>query len=111
MEEGRSLQDELLNDKKVLKQLEGVYNTSSDALQKKRVAKDINVMKKKIKSLEGKMVVLGVENEIIEEEDTGIGDDYDILSSIAVNRVREDSKDREIDAITSYIYQFSANII
>lgn len=111
MEESHSLQDELLNNKKVLKQLEGVYNTSSDALQKKRVAKDINVMKKKIKSLEGKLVVMGIENEIIEEEDTGIGDDYDILSSIAVNKVREDSKDREVDAITSYMNFFENNYL
>ncbi|HEB31227.1 MAG TPA: hypothetical protein ENI15_10195 [Spirochaetes bacterium] len=111
MEEGRSLQDELLSDKKVLKQLEGVYNTSSDVLQKKRVAKDINVMKKEIKSLEGKLVVLGIENEIMEEEDTGIGDDYDILGSIAVNKVREDSKDREIDAITSYLNYFEKNYL
>ena len=111
MEEGRSLQDELFNNRRVLKQLEGVYNTSSDALQKKRVAKDINAMKKKIKSLEGEMVVLGVENEIIEEENPGIGDDYDILSSIAVNKVREDSKDSEIDAVISYIIFFEKNYL
>ena len=111
MEESRRLQGELLSNKKVLKQLEGVYNTSSDVLQKKRVAKDINVMKKEIKSLEGKLVVLGIENEIIEEEDTGIGDDYDILGSIAVNKVREDSKDREIDAITSYLNYFEKNYL
>ena len=111
MEEGRSLQDELFNNRRVLKQLEGVYNTSSDALQKKRVAKDINAMKKKIKSLEGEMVVLGVENEIIEEENPGIGDDYDILSSIAVNKVREDSKDSEIDAVISYMIFFEKNYL
>jgi hypothetical protein len=111
MEEGRSLQDELLNNKKVLKQLEGVYKTSADALQKKRVAKDINVIKKKVKSLEGKLVVLGIENEVIEEEYTEIGDDYDILGSIAVNKVREDSKDREIDAFTSYINFFEKNYL
>jgi hypothetical protein len=111
MEEGRSLQDELLNNKKVLKQLEGVYKTSADALQKKRVAKDINVIKKKVKSLEGKLVVLGIENEVIEEEYTEIGDDYDILGSIAVNKVREDSKDREIDAFTSYMNFFEKNYL
>ncbi len=111
MEEDRRLQDELLSNKMVLKQLEGVYNTSSDALQKKRVAKDINVMKKMIKSLEGKLVVLGLENEIIEEEDAGIGDDYDILGLIAVNKVREGSKDREIDAIVSYMIFFEKNYL
>jgi len=111
MEEDRRLQDELLSNKMVLKQLEGVYNTSTDAIQKKRVAKDINAMKKMIKSLEGKLVELGIEHEIIEEEDTGIGDDYDILGSIAVNKVREDSKDREIDAITSYLNYFEKNYL
>ena len=111
MEESHSLQDELLNNKKVLKQLEGVYNTSSDALQKKRVAKDINVMKKKIKSLEGKLVLMGIDNDVEEEEDTFIDDDYDILNTINVNRVREDSKDREMDAITSYMVFFENNYL
>ena len=112
MEEDRRLQGELLSNKKVLKQLEGVYNTSSDALQKKRVAKDINVMRKMIKSLEGKLVVLGLENENIEEEeDAGIEDDYDILGSITVNKVREGSKDREIDAIASYMIFFEKNYL
>ena len=103
MEEGRRLQEELLSSKKVLKQLEGVYSTSTDLVQKKRVSKDINELKRKIKSLEGQLIVLGIENEIIEEEDTSIGDDYEILSLIPIKKVREDSKDREMDAVTSYL--------
>jgi hypothetical protein len=111
MEEGHSLQDELLSSKMILKQLEGVYNTSGNIVQKKRVAKEINELKRKIKSLEGQLVVLGIENEIIEEEEAGIGDDYDILSIIPINKVREDSKDSEMDAITSYLDFFEKNYL
>ena len=111
MEESRRLQDELLSSKKVLKQLEGVYSTSTDMNQKKRVAKDINELKRKVKSLEGQLIVLGIENEIIEEEETSIADDYEILNMIPVNKVREDSKDREMDAVISYLDFFEKNYL
>jgi hypothetical protein len=111
MGENKELRQELENKAMVLKQLEGVYNTSGDKLQKRRVLKEIEDVKQTIKGIKGRIIVLGIENDLFEEENINNPGMVSVLNVVRITKYREDSRDREIDAVTSYMEFFEKNYL
>ncbi len=111
MGENKELRQELENKAMVLKQLEGVYNTSGDKLQKRRVLKEIEDVKQTIKGIKGRIIVLGIENDLFEEENINNPGMVSVLNVVRITKYREDSRDREIDAVTSYMEFFERNYL
>jgi hypothetical protein len=124
MQESEQLRQELESKTQVLKQLEGVYKTSTSLFQKKRVLREINNVKSLIQNLKGRLLMSGSD----EEEFLGFSDfaapvaaapgeprfvqhAYSLLGYIPVSRHRDDSRDREIDAIVSYGVFFEKNYL
>lgn len=111
MKEDKELRQDFESKRQVLKQLEGVYNTSDDMLQKKRVLKEIEEVKKTIKSIKGKLIVYGIENDLLEEENINTPYIMSVLNTIRIIKYRKESRDREIDAVTSYMEFFERNYL
>jgi hypothetical protein len=108
------IKKELKRKKTTLKQLEGVYRTSTNVSQRSRVSKEIEAVKESIKNLRGKLVIYGFEHEFVEdgEETTDIKDvKTSILDEISVPPFRKESRDKEIDAVVSYIRFFEENYL
>jgi hypothetical protein len=114
MQKNKKIKMELKSKTLVLKQLEGVYKTSSNTNQKKRVLNEIEEIKLEIQNLKGKLIIYGFDNDEWQTEDIddeeGI-ETFILLSKIAVPRYREDSKDREMDAVISYEDFFEKNYL
>ena len=111
MGEDKELRQELGSKTMVLKQLEGVYNTSGDMLQKKRVLKEIKEVKQTIEKIKGRIIILGIENDLLEEENINNPGLDSVLNVVQIAKYREDSRDREIDAVTSYMEFFERNYL
>jgi hypothetical protein len=110
MSEKADIRRELKQKATILKQLEGVYKTSTSITQKQRVYKDMQNLKKVIKELQHRSETLG-EGAIDEgdvESPVGI---YSILSRINISKYKKDSKDREMDAVVSYMRFFEENYL
>jgi len=110
MEESEIIRESLQDKLRVLSQLEGVYKTSTSSLQKKRVAREIRAIKRVISVLKSCLE----EGETFSGEKTKEGEEQEllpILNQISVSRYREDLKDREIDAVTSYMKFFEDNYL
>ncbi|MFW6137595.1 MAG: hypothetical protein ACOC7U_00330 [Spirochaetota bacterium] len=91
---------------RVLRQLEGVYRTTSSVVQKKRVHKEIENLKRIVERLRQKLPYDESEFEIEWEENW-----VRILNKIEVKKHKPYSKDREIDEITSYMSFFENNYL
>ncbi len=113
MSDLESIKREIESKERVLKQLEGVYKTSTDMVQKKRVMEEIRYVKKQINEL---MEIIGELRS--DEGNRGRGgtkatakDDYRILKNIPVRQYRNDHGDREMDTIISYMDFFEKNYL
>jgi hypothetical protein len=111
MESRERIKSELESKERILKQLEGVYRTSHNSFQRKRVLKEIEAVKELIKNLKGKLIIRSFENDLVEEEEEEIHQNPSILRFIEIPPYRSDSKDKEIDAIISYINFFEDNYL
>jgi hypothetical protein len=137
MQESEMLRLELESKKRVLKQLEGVYKTSRSLFQRRRVLQEIENVKNLIKNLNGKLLICcseeDEENAVLENPvlENAVLENfvfqgfspqgsslpraaqrgYSLLSFIPVFRYREDSRDREIDAVVSYVDFFEKNYL
>jgi hypothetical protein len=131
MQESDQLRHELESKTLVLKQLEGVYKTSSSLFQKKRVLQEIHLVKNLIQNLRGKLLIraseeddeffdngaFGSKNGTFPPRDEGekprsaAPGEYSLLGYIPITRHREDSRDREIDIVVSYGDFFEKNYL
>ncbi len=106
MDDVNIVKSELEEKLKALSQLEGVYRTTSDPAQKKRVAKEIQKVKRVISVLEESLRIAGHSLGKMGKKDGERDYRPGLLSRIPVVKYREDSRDREIDVITSYMRFF-----
>ena len=106
MDDVNIVKSELEEKLKALSQLEGVYRTTSDPAQKKRVAKEIQKVKRVISVLEESLRIAGHSLGKMGKKDGERDYKPGLLARIPVVKYREDSKDREIDVITSYMRFF-----
>ncbi len=111
MSSGSKAQNELESKMLILKQLEGVYKTSTDLTQRKRVAKEIRDIKRSISNLQSILSVqqkYGFFQDDLEAEDE---DAFKFLNRIKVSKFVHDSRDREMDAVVSYVDFFENNYL
>ena len=99
---------------RVLKQLEGVFKTSTDLAQKKRVWKEIQEIKEVIKKLQRSYDssgggIRGIEGKTKPPQDASSGPT--LLGGIPVKPYKKDSRDREMDTIVSYMHYFENNYL
>jgi len=101
-----------IEDKKLLlKQLEGVYKTSLNSAQKKRVLREIRDIKISLRNLKA---VLELHEGIEGTDETFPGEEeriFSILSMIKVQKFSEVSRDKEMDAVISYADFFEKNYL
>jgi hypothetical protein len=111
MSRGSKAQNELESKMLVLKQLEGVYKTSTDLNQRKRVAKEIRDVKRSISNLQSILSLqqkYGLSQDLQETE----GEDaFKLLNRITVTKFVNDSRDTEMDAIVSYVDFYEKNYL
>lgn len=108
---GSRAQNELESKMLILKQLEGVYKTSTDLDQRKRVAKGIRDVKRSISNLQSILSVqekYGLSQDQKEEESE---DAFKLLNRITVTKFVNDSRDTEMDAIVSYVDFYEKNYL
>jgi len=111
MVRGNKAQNELESKMLILKQLEGVYKTSTDLDQRKRVAREIRSVKRSISnlqsilSLQQKYGLTQVQYEIEGDEA------FKLLSRILVAKFINDSRDTEMDALVSYVDFYEKNYL
>jgi hypothetical protein len=110
MEEKGDIRLELEKATMVLKQLEGVYKTSSSVTQRQRVFKEIQGLKRTIKELSQRSKSSGLERRDGEDDGSWKGA-TSILSRIRISRFKKDSRDREMDAVVSYMKFFETNYL
>jgi len=105
------IKKDIMNNKIVLQQLEGVLKTTADELQKKRVAKEIKEMKKKIKEME--VLLNDISGDAYREEDDEDEryDSYRLLTNIQIEWYNKHHNDREMDALISYLNFFEMNYL
>ncbi len=107
-----SIRREIEKKEVVLKQLEGVYKTSSNTIQKKRVADEIRSLKRQINKLLEMIGELKVSRDVHHiETSSHNSDDYSILQKITVSAHRKDHHDREMDTLISYMNFFEENYL
>jgi hypothetical protein len=139
MQESEQLRHELESKTRVLKQLEGVYKTSTSLFQRKRVLQEIHNVKNLIQNIKGKLLISITEEddeffdyEAFGSKSLGPGSfgspepglpgeghgprlaaprGFSLLSYIPITRHREDSRDREIDVVVSYVGFFEKNYL
>ena len=108
---GSKAQNELESKMLILKQLEGVYKTSIDLDQRKRVAREIRSVKRSISnlqsilSLQQKYGLTQVQHELEGDEA------FKLLSRIMVVKYINDSRDTEMDALVSYVDFYEKNYL
>ena len=110
MKRVREIAREIEDKKLLLKQLEGVYKTSINSAQKKRVLKEIRDIKISLRRLK---TVLELHSGIEGESETPADEErnFSILSMIKVRKFSEVSRDREMDAVISYTDFFEKNYL
>ncbi|MBN2324253.1 MAG: hypothetical protein JXQ30_11000 [Spirochaetes bacterium] len=94
----------------ILKQLEGVYKTSTSLTQKKRVLKEIQEIKGVIKQLQ-RRYESDYGREDRESDGAEKGTSPSLMGRIPVRPYKKDSKDREMDAVVSYMRYFEHNYL
>ncbi len=107
----RDILKEIEDKKLLLKQLEGVYKTSINSAQKKRVLREIRDIKITLRNLK---TVLDFHRGLEgagEEHPGGEERIFSILSIIKVRKFSELSRDKEIDAVISYADFFEKNYL
>jgi hypothetical protein len=111
MSRGSKAHIELESKMLILKQLEGVYKTSTDLDQRKRVAKEIRIVKRTISNLQSILSLqqkYGLSQDQQEEE----GEDaFKLLNRITVTKFVNESRDTEMDAIVSYVDFYEKNYL
>jgi hypothetical protein len=111
MSRGNKAQNELASKLLILKQLEGVYKTSTDIDQRKRVAREIRDVKRSINNLQSILSLqhkYGLTQVQLELE----GDEaFKLLSRIMVAKFINDSRDAEMDALVSYVDYYEKNYL
>jgi hypothetical protein len=111
MSRGNKAQNELESKMLILKQLEGVYKTSNDLDQRKRVAREIRDIKRiisnlqSILSLQQKYGLHQVQHELEGDEA------FKLLSRIMVAKFINNSRDSEMDALVSYVDYYEKNYL
>jgi hypothetical protein len=111
IQKGRNVKGEIEQKILVLKQLEGVYRTSTNPSQRSRVLKEINDVKKSIKSLQ---TLLSIQEEygLVEApQELPPEEQFTILNFIKISRHSDIVKDIEMDAVTSYTDFFERNYL
>ena len=102
---------DIMSKKIVLQQLEGVLKTSTNELQKKRVAKEIRDVKKEIRDLE---ILFHDISGSLDEKNPSEKDrieNYKLLNNINIKRYNKHHNDREMDALISYLIFFEMNYL
>jgi hypothetical protein len=111
MSRGNKAQNELESKLLILKQLEGVYKTSTDIEQRKRVAREIRDIKRTISNLQS-ILSLQQKYGLTQVEHELEGDDsFTMLSHIMVAKFINDSRDTEMDALVSYVDYYEKNYL
>ena len=110
MSEKGDIRRELEQKTRVLQQLEGVYKTSTSITQKQRVYKDMQDLKKVIKELQHRSETLGPDK-IDEGDIESPSRTHSILGRINISKYKKNSKDREMDAVVSYMKFFEENYL
>jgi hypothetical protein len=108
--------DEISEKEKILSQLEGVYRTTSDPVQQRRVGKEIRKLRSSIKNLK---ILQAIDEDLVglaPEAEEPVGVDIDtrghrLLSKIPVRRVKKNPRDDEMDAVISYALFFEENYL
>jgi hypothetical protein len=104
-------QSELESKMLILKQLEGVYKTSTDLDQRKRVAREIRNIKRSISNLQS-ILSLQEKYGLSQDHHELEGDEaFKLLSRIMVAKFINDSRDSEMDAIVSYVDFYEKNYL
>jgi len=94
----------------ILKQLEGVYKTSTSINQKQRVLKEIRAIKGVIKDLQRRYESVGIKLQDEGEEAQGVTM-ASILSRISIKPLKKNYRDREMDTVVSYMNFFESNYL
>lgn len=119
MQEHKNPRVELTEKELVLKQLEGVYRTTADPAQKRRVCREIKRLRESIRELR-LILSLRSEYEVYQEPDSRehppggrgtAGQGYPILNGIIVDRVGSLSGDNEMNAVIAYADFFERNYL
>jgi hypothetical protein len=111
MSRGSKAQNELESKMLILKQLEGVYKTSTDLDQRRRVAKQIRNVKRSISNLQS---ILSLQHKygLFQDQQEAEGEDaFKLLNRITVTKFVNDSRDTEMDAIVSYVDFYEKNYL
>lgn len=95
---------------RILKQLEGVYKTSTSITQKRRVLKEIQGIKRVIERLQS-MYDSDSHNRPRDGADRETAQSSSILDRIPVRPYKKDSHDREMNTIVSYMHYFENNYL
>jgi len=108
----REVRKKLKGNEEILKQLEGVYKTSTDIFQKKRVLSEIKNLKTVIDNLKKKLNICREENGLfLEEENRDVENKFSILRNIAIFKYNNAYKDKEMDAAITYADFFERNYL
>ena len=108
---GNKAQNELESKLLILKQLEGVYKTSTDIDQRRRVAREIRDVKRSISNLQS-ILSLQQKYGLTQEQQELEGDEaFKLLSRIMVAKFISDSRDAEMDALVSYVDYYEKNYL
>jgi hypothetical protein len=110
MDDMKGMRQEMEQRTRILKQLEGVYRTSTSVTQRRRVLKEIQEIKRVIKDLQKRFESAGM-NPDTEGGDDMRGTGLSILGRIPVRPFRTGSKDREMDTVVSYMKFFENNYL
>lgn len=120
MQEHKNPKAELAEKELILKQLEGVYRTTSSSAQKRRVYRDIRRLRESIRELR---LILSLRAEYepgsgepgslegSREGQGAAGKEYQILSGIIVDRIGDFPTDTETSAVISYADFFERNYL
>ncbi len=111
MRKARKVQDVIEKKMIILKQLEGVYRTSSSKQQRKRVLREIEALRHSIDDLENIRSLQQRYGLVRDEAERGEEDVFTLLNDIVVKKFRDESRDTEMDAVVSYVEFFEKNYL
>jgi hypothetical protein len=111
-----NVRNEITEKERILTQLEGVYRTTSDPVQRKRVGKEIKSLRESIsnlkilQSIDQDLVGFAPGDEISESVDIDTRG-FRLLGKIPVRNVIKKPRDDEMDAAISYAHFFETNYL
>jgi len=111
MATGSKAQNELESKMLILRQLEGVFRTSTDPEQRRRVAREIKQIKNSISNLQSILSVqqkYGLSSSVDEDEGEEI---FKTLNRIPVEKFLKGSRDSEMQALISYVEFYEKNYL